>query len=159
MLKSKRSNYLIDKPFQIGFITRFVIIIVITIILAFFITGFYYWFVSYFGKYKLDSAVDYIYRGHKTHNGKKDGFKIYNYDLAKIQVYEEIDKMGKKTYRVYKIFNETPRQYKKDQVIEITDLTKLKPEIGEIRIRKTVFSIVFYPLLSRLKTKSGFSID
>ncbi len=53
--KSKRSNFLIDKPFQLGFIFRYLVIILLTIIIVLALIAAYYWFISNIGEYKLNT--------------------------------------------------------------------------------------------------------
>lgn len=143
MTKNKRSNYLIDKPFQIGFISRYVVIIIMVTILVFLATGTYYWIVSSFGKFKLDTAVTYSKRGYLTFNGKK----IYNYDKEKIQLYEDVDEFDQEIYRCYRTYEESTTRYKTGDIIETVDVTGLEPVIGKITKYTTRFKIIFFPLL------------
>jgi len=138
--KSKRKNYLIDKPFQIGFIFRFILIIIISVIIAFGIILFYYWFKSNVGEYKLDTSVILIYKGQI----KFKGSKVYKYPVEQIDVYEEVDNSGNKTYKCFKPY---ASKYKQGDVINNIDVSKLEPKIDAIRKNTTMFWIVFYPLL------------
>lgn len=141
--KSKRSNYLIDKPFQIGFIAKYVIIILLTVVVTFCIAALYYFQDSLLGSKKLDSAVEYKKRGIITYKGGK----VYSYEPEKIEVYESKDGDGNTVYRVY-----DPKQTKfaQNDIIEDIQLSYINDEnivYGPITHYTTRFHIVFFPLL------------
>ncbi|MCK4799235.1 MAG: hypothetical protein KAT05_17815 [Spirochaetes bacterium] len=143
MAKSRRSNYLIDKPFQLGFISRYVIIIIITIIAAFLATFCYYWIDSYIGKFKLNQSVIYMRRGHLTFQGKK----IYDYSKEKIKVYEDIDEFDNKVFKCYQSFDVSTTRYETGDIVLNVAEADLKPEIGSIKIPTSRFKMIFFPLL------------
>jgi len=137
---NKRKNYLIDKDFQLGFIFRFVVIIIITIVGAFFITGAYYWIVSNVGDLKLDTTIIYNKRDYI----KFDGKQVYDYPKEMIQIYEDKDLNGKTVYRCYNPFQSG---YKKGDIIENVDKHQIQPVIGMVSKSTTRFNIIFFPLL------------
>lgn len=144
MAKTRRTNYLIDKPFQIGFILRYVVIIISTIIIAFLLTGFYFWFVSSIGKFKLDTAVTYIERGQQTFQNKK----IFKYDKDNIKVYEDYDNnTKKKIYKCYQTYDVSTVKYQVDEIIPNIDESALEPDIGPITKTTTRFNIILFPLI------------
>ena len=143
MLKSKRSNYLIDKPFQIGFIFRFIVIIILTIIIVFGVTALYYWYLSNYSEMKLDTSLSYT----KLGQVKKEGHKVYIYEKEKIDVYEKIDNNGNKTYICNWIYQGADKKYKIGEVVENVDAKSLKTKIGPITYSTDRFKIMIFPLL------------
>jgi hypothetical protein len=141
--KSKRSNYLIDKPFQLGFITRYVLIIIITIIIVFGLTGLYYWYLSNISELKLNTSLTYIVQG----NMKKEGKQVYSYDKEKIEVYKDAEN-GKPIYKLYKTFSASEKQYTPDQVIENVDEKQLQPKIGPVTKHTDRFEIITPTLIA-----------
>jgi flagellar basal body-associated protein FliL len=140
--KSKRANYLIDKPFQLGFISRFVLIIIITIIVVFGLTGCYYWVLSNFGEFKLNTSLTYIQQGYI----KKDGKQVYSYDKEKIEVYKDtLD--GKPVYKAYRTFAASTNQYQPDTIVENVDEKQLQPKIGPVTQHTDRFKILIFPLI------------
>ncbi len=136
----KRKNYLIDKDFQLGFIFRFVVIIIITVIGAFAVTGIYYWIVSNVGDLKLDTTIIYNTRDYI----KTDGKQVFDYPKEMIQVYEDHDASGN---IVYKCYNPFQSKYNKGDVIENVSRSELQPVIGMVSKSTTRFNIIFFPLL------------
>ncbi len=144
MAKSKRSNYLIDKPFQLGFILRYVVIILFTMSVAFGVSAMYYFWDSMWGENKLDTQVNYYRRGQLTLTGNpSDSQKLFFYSKENMQVYKSTDASGK---TVYKSVRNTPNHAAND-VIEISDERDLEPDLGGILTVTTRFHIVIYPLL------------
>ena len=143
MAKSKRSNYLIDKSFQLGFISRYVFIILLTIIGVFFITGVYYWFFSSFGEFKLETIVTYIQQGHTVYEGKK----VYIYGKEEIQVIEDKDEKGNKIYRCHFKYANSTSPYKTGDIVGNISEVNLAPKIGSVQRTTTRFRIIFFPLL------------
>lgn len=141
--KHKRSNYLIDKSFQLGFITKFIVIVVLTILCAFSLTAGYYWIVSSVGEYKLDTAVTLIKRGQITYKGKP----VYNYDKEKIRIYEDFDESGKKIYKCFQTYPTSKTLYEPGDTVNNVDESATEPYIGAIKTQTSLFSIVFFPLL------------
>ena len=141
MAKSKRSNFLIDKPFQLGFIFRFLVIIILTIILVLTLIVIYYWFLSNFGEFKLNTSITYTTRGYVKFQGKQ----IYDYDKEQIQVIEDMDEKGNIVYRCHNPF--LSKKYKVGDIVENVSKSDLKPYIGSINRTTTRFKIILFPLI------------
>jgi len=139
--KSKRSNYLIDKPFQLGFIVRYVLIILLTMSTAFGVSALYYFWDSMWGENKLDSSVNFYRKGQMT---TASGNKIYHYDKEKIQVYESKDENGNVVYKVASTFGNNKFEMHDELELNQADLEKV---IGAVLTVTTRFNIVIYPLL------------
>ncbi len=139
MAKSKRSNYLIDKPFQLGFITRFLVIILITIFFIYLVVGFYYWFISSIGELKYDVNVIYSKRDYIKFKGNQ----VYDYPKEKIEIYKEITD-GKVIYKCYKPYLSN---YKQGDIIQNVSEADLKKLIGKVDKTTTPFKMIFFPLL------------
>jgi methyl-accepting chemotaxis protein len=77
--KKTRTNYLIDKPFQLGFIIKYVIIILLVVVVTFSVALLYYFQDSLLGTKRFDSSITYNVRGLRTFEGKQ----IYNYGIPK----------------------------------------------------------------------------
>lgn len=71
MSKYKRANYLIDKPFQLGFIAKYVIIIVLMVIITFGLSFLYYYWKSLVGENKYDTIVTVTTQGQKVYKEKR----------------------------------------------------------------------------------------
>lgn len=141
MAKSKRSNFLIDKPFQLGFIFRYLIIIILTIILVLVIIAAYYWVTSNIGEYKLNTSITYITRGNQKFQGKQ----IFDYEKEKIYVIEDMDDNGNIVYKCHKSFNS--EKYKVGDVVENISKDDIKPVIGPVNRTTTRFKIIIFPLI------------
>lgn len=141
MAKSKRSNFLIDKPFQLGFIFRYLVIIILTVIVVLALIAGYYWFVSNYGEFKLNTIITYTSRGYIKDQGKQ----IYEFDKEKILVIEEMDQSGNIIYKCYNPFSS--KKYKTGDIIENLSKNDLKPQIGSINRTTTRFWIILYPLI------------
>ncbi len=141
MAKSKRSNFLIDKPFQLGFIFRYLVIILLTIIIVLALIAAYYWFISNIGEYKLNTLITYVTRGYIKDQGKQ----IYEYDKEKILIIEDMDQSGNIIYKCYKPFDS--KKYKAGDIIENITKNDLKPQIGSINRTTTRFRIILFPLI------------
>ena len=138
MAKSKRTNYLIDKPFQIGFIVKYVLVLIITIVIFFGIVALYYFQSSFLGTNFLDQNITVQTRGQiKT----QDGYPVYLYDKEKIQVY----KKSGNSYFCYKSF-ENPNYTADDAVIGVSE-KDLEPLYGSIPKQTKMFYLVIFPLL------------
>ncbi|HPO49017.1 MAG TPA: hypothetical protein PLO89_01710 [Spirochaetota bacterium] len=141
MAKSKRSNYLIDKPFQLGFITKYLLVILVTVVLTFGILAAYYYQDSLLGTSRLDQNITINTRGHLK---SKDGNKIYMYDKEQVDVYEKTED-GKVVYVVEKSYANP--NLKVGDVIENVLVTQLEPKMGPLPITTKMFYIVIFPLL------------
>jgi hypothetical protein len=139
--KSKRSNFLIDKPFQLGFIFRYLVIIILTIILVLAVIAIYYWVVSNIGEYKLNTSITYVTRGIQKSQGKQ----IFDYGKEKIYVIEEMNDSGNIVYKCYKAFSS--EKYKPGDVVENISKDDLNPVIGPVTRTTTRFKIVIFPLI------------
>lgn len=139
MAKSKRSNYLIDVPFQLGFITRFVLIILITIIVSFGIVIGLFFVQSIYQK--LDLSVEIHRRGKIS---TINGYPVFDYDKEKIQIYEIKAKNGNSIFKCYDPFG---TNYKRDEVLNNVNSDDLKRAIGKNTIHTNLFFIILWPLL------------
>lgn len=140
MAKSnKRRNYLIDKPFQIGFILKYLFVILFTVFACFIVAAMYYYQDSFFGTKKLNQNIMVMTRGHKVN---EKGFKIYDYQDKKIHVYEEVTN-GETIFKVENPFN---TNYKKGDIVNVSK-TELTPSMGLIPKSTKLFHIVIFPLL------------
>jgi len=139
--KAKRVNYLIDKPFQIGFILRFLLVILMTIGFCFGVIALYYYQDSLLGTNKLDQNVSIKTRGHQK---TPDGNKIYLYDKEKIEIFEKFEK-GKKVFYCENPFINT--KYTKGSLVENVNELELDPKMGPIPNETKMFFIVIFPLL------------
>jgi len=135
MIKSKRSNYLIDKPFQIGFIVKYVLIIVITVIIVFSLFIAYYYTMDKIKK--LETVITISQRGLVKYKGSQ----VFGYDNERIQIYKDSD--GK--FKCYKKF--ASEKYNEGDTVESVDESTLKAVYGPIAKVATRFSIIFWPLL------------
>lgn len=140
MAKSKRSNFLIDRPFQLGFIFRYLIIIILTIILVLAIIAVYYWIVSNVGEYKLNTTITYITRGNMKFQGKQ----IYDYEKEMIHIIEDMDDNGNIIYKCQNSFSS--KKYKAGDIVENVSKADLKPLIGSVNRTTTRFKILIFPL-------------
>ena len=140
MGKNKRSNYLIDKSFQLGFILRFMLIIIVSIAIVFFATVLYYYIVSNVGEFKLNTSLTYSRRGYIEHQGNQ----VYNYDKEQIEVYEKSES-GNKVYICYN--NKQNSNYKVGDIVPDVIESSLEKKIGPVTRTTTRFRIIFYPLL------------
>ncbi len=141
MAKTKRSNFLIDKPFQLGFIFRYLVIIILTIILVLALIAAYYWFVSNYGEFKLNSSITYTTRGYIKSKGKQ----VYNFDAEEIQVIEDMDENGNIIYKCHNSFKS--KKYTEGDIVENVSKNDLKPYIGSINKTTTRFKIILFPLV------------
>jgi hypothetical protein len=139
--KSKRTNYLIDKPFQLGFIVKYVLVLIITIVIFFGLVGLYYFQSSFLGSNFLDQNITIQTRGQLT---TQNGNKIFLYDKEKIQVYEKIDN-GSKSYFCYKPFDNP--KFKTDDAVTGISEKDIEALMGSIPQQTKMFFIVIYPLL------------
>lgn len=135
MVKSKRSNYLIDKPFQLGFILRYVIIVLITVIVVFSLFLLYY---SIMDKVKkLDTSIVLTQRGQV----KYKGMPVFDYQKESITVYRDNDG----SYKCYQPFNSL--KYKENDIIEGITEADIVPVVGPVPKVVTRFELLFWPLL------------
>jgi len=134
MAKSKRSNYLIDKSFQLGFILRYVLIILITVIIIFSLFMAYFLIIEKIKK--LDTSIIISQKGPI----KFKGFQVYDFVKEKIYIYKDAD--GK--FRCNKPFDST--KYKEGDVVEQVDESTITPLMGSVPRVTSRFEIVFLPL-------------
>jgi methyl-accepting chemotaxis protein len=143
MASSKRKKYLIDKPFQLGFISKYVVIIIVTIICVFCLTVLYYWIFSFVGDYKLDRVVQYQQQELMKYEKKQ----IYSYEKERIEVYADNDASGQKVYRCYRIIpGESTKTYNRGDIIDNIDEKSLIPKIGPKIHITTFYYIVLWPM-------------
>ncbi len=141
MAKSKRSNYLIDKPFQLGFITKYLLVVLITVIVVFGFLAAYYFQDSLLGTQRLNQNIIIKTRGHlKT----QDKYEIYEYEKEKVDVYKKVED-GVTTYVVYKAYDNT--NLKSGDVIADVVVSQLEPKMGAIDVVTKMFYVVILPLL------------
>ena len=154
MEKFRRRNYLIDKPFQFGFIVRYMIIVVVTISISIGITATYYWVNSSFGIFRLNRVLSYSRQGQETAEGKL----IYVYEKESVDVIKE----SPGEYRCYFKYAGAADSIKIGDTVQIADKTLLKPKIVPITKITTRFKIVFLPLvftgIALILIQSVFSI-
>lgn len=141
MAKSKRSNYLIDKPFQLGFITKYLLVILVTVILTFGVLAMYYYQDSLLGTNRLDQDITIKTRGNQK---TIEGYKIYKYDKEQIDLYEKSED-GKKIYVVVNPY--TNANYKAGDIVENVLVGQLEEKMGPIPVQTKMFYIVIFPLL------------
>lgn len=163
MYKSKRKNYLIDKPFQLGFIFKYLSVILITVIFCFGLTALYYYYDNLFGDNKVEESVTIMYHAplhiefSEKDDGKfkisdKEGYPIYNLENKELTVYKDKDGTYKNLNRNLSRYNPSiyrNTMYESDEVIELTDEEIKKLEIVRGPFEKTTqrFFIVVPPLL------------
>lgn len=144
-MQNKRSNYLIDKPFQLGFIVKYLLVIIFTVILCFFLAAAWFYYKSLFGENILNQRVTVKERREKTWEGNQ----IYNYDKEKIVVYEFYD--SKLKLKVYKKLDDRVKMgLIKDadgETIENIDTTALEKTSAPLEKNTNIFAIVIPPLL------------
>ncbi|HOJ64067.1 MAG TPA: hypothetical protein PLE45_06565 [Spirochaetota bacterium] len=144
-MNNKRSNYLIDKPFQIGFIVKYLLVIIFTVILCFIIAAGWFYYKSLFGDNILNQRVTIKEKRERTWEGNK----IYNYDKDQIVVYEFYDSKTKQ--KVYKKLDERIKMgLIKDadgEVVENVDTAALEKTSIPMEKNTNIFAIVIPPLL------------
>ena len=144
-MQNKRSNYLIDKPFQLGFIVKYLLVIIFTVILCFFLAAAWFYYKSLFGENILNQRVTVKERREKTWEGNQ----IYNYDKEKIVVYEFYDsKLKSKVYK--KLDDRVKMGLIKDadgETIENIDTTALEKTSVPLEKNTNIFAIVIPPLI------------
>lgn len=138
MTKSKRTNYLIDKPFQIGFIVKYLLTILLTVVAIFlFATGWLY-YKSLFG----DNIFNQIVTIKKRSNTTIEGYKKFSYNAESIIVY----KKGQE-YFVYDPKGKAEEGLKRDDLIMVDDEKSLEEFYGPEEIRTNLFKVIVPPLL------------
>ncbi len=142
---NKRSNYLIDKPFQLGFIVKYLLVIIFTVILCFIIAAGWFYYKSLFGENILNQRVTIKEKREKTWEGNK----IYNYDKEQIVIYEFYDSKTKS--KVYKKLDERVKMgLIKDadgETVENVDVATLERTSVPLEKNTNIFAIVIPPLL------------
>jgi methyl-accepting chemotaxis protein len=138
--KYKRTNYLIDKPFQLGFIFKYLLVIICTVAVCFLLAVGWFYYRSLYGENILNEIVVIQMRSNKT----KDGYYKYLYDKEKIIVYK-VNEKGNVKYYVYD--NKGNENYHKNQIVAIDDENALHSYASGEEIRTNVFSVVIPPLL------------
>lgn len=134
-MQSKRRNYLIDKPFQLGFIFRYVFIVLISVIAVFCLFLLYHYLNDKIKK--LDEVITVTQRGHI----KYKGMPVFDYPKESIHVYK--DKEG--NYRCYQPFNS--QKYKAEDIIKEIDEKEVIPLLGPVPKVVSRFELLFWPLL------------
>ncbi len=146
MAKSKRKNYLIDKPFQLGFIFKYLVVILITVFICFGVTALYFYYDNLFGDNKLNESIIIKYNGPmKT----EDGNYLFNQDDLKVTVYKTTEN-GVDTYKIYRPYDSnTDEKYLPGNEITLTDKEKKDLKVATESKQKVTqrFFIVIYPLL------------
>lgn len=142
MTKYKRSNYLIDKPFQIGFIVKFLIVIIITVLIVFAGVIAYYYMTSIYGEGFLNQNVVIASRTNMTKNGNK----LYQYDVEKIIIYEVIEN-GSKIYKCYDP-KSNEKGFKKDDIVPNVQESALGDYYEASTKTTKIFYIILFPLLA-----------
>ncbi len=158
--KNKRGNYLIDKPFQISFILRFLVVILVTVALCFVAFAVYYFQDSLLGINKLNQDIEIIKRGYSTITGFQEGSIIYTYDMGTktyddgfgneieqeigIEVYKEIDESGNVKYICFNPLSSA--DFKKGDEVSNVDPTRLTKKEGQVKKRTKMFFLVIGPL-------------
>ncbi|HBD93314.1 MAG: hypothetical protein A2015_10040 [Spirochaetes bacterium GWF1_31_7] len=155
MSQSKRRNYLIDKPFQLGFIVKYLIVILITVIFCFGVTAVYFYYDNLFGDNKLNETVIIKYNGPvKTNSEGKNLVKngkyfLYDNQELKITVFKT-ELLGEKEYQVFRPFSgNEDEQYLQGRIISLTDsqIKDLVITTGPQEKITQQFFIVIYPLV------------
>lgn len=161
MVKSKRKNYLIDKPFQLGFIFKYLLVILITVLFCFGVTALHYYYDNLFGDNKVRESVTIKY--HKPLKVKiadsgdvkineKVGYWVYNLESKGITVYQLED-------GTYKVLNQNVGRYNPSiysneaysdgNTVELSsiEVEELKQAWGPFEKQTQRFFIVIFPLL------------
>jgi hypothetical protein len=141
----KRSNYLINKEFQLGFIFRYVAIIILTIVVVTSAIITYYWIVSSVGTFKLNESFFYNYQGQMTYGNNK--LKVYNYNKENIRVYQDVNEVGEKVYKCWMTYDQSAPIYKTGDIVNNVDEKDLEPYITRLQKTMNRFQIIFIPLL------------
>lgn len=163
MYKSKRRNYLIDKPFQLGFIFKYLSVILITVIFCFGLTALYYYYDNLFGDNKVNESVTIKYHAplhieiSERGDGKfkisdKEGCPIYNLDIRDLTVYKDKDGTYKNLNRDLFRYNSSIYRnttHESDEVIDLTDeeIKMLEVARGPFEKQTQRFFIIIPPLL------------
>lgn len=166
MYKSKRKNYLIDKPFQLGFIFKYLFVILITVVFCFGLTALYYYYDNLFGDNKIKESVTITYGApmyieiSERGDGRieifekkaKRGCPIYNLDIKELTVYKDKDGTYKNLNRFLNDHNPSVYRnmtYESDEVIDLTDeeIKLLEVAIGPFKKQTQRFFIIVPPLL------------
>lgn len=163
MSKSKRKNYLIDKPFQLGFIFKYLSVILITVIFCFGLTALYFYYDNLFGDNKVNESVTIKYHAplhieiSERGDGKfkisnKEGCPIYNLNIKELTVYKDKDGTYKNLNRDLLRYNPSIYRnttYESDEVIDLTDeeIKMLEVVRGPFEKQTQRFFIVVPPLL------------
>lgn len=167
MSQSKRRNYLIDKPFQIGFILKYLVVILLTVFLCFGVTAIYFYYDNLFGENRVNETVIVKYRRplkavekiDKDTNMKtmviaeKGGYSMFNSDELGVTLYRDEN-------NVYKVFDfnlagrQTPNimrneAYAPNQVVSLSPAQEqaLVTPWGPFEKTTQRFFIVIYPLV------------
>ena len=145
IVTNKRFNYLIDKPFQIGFIVKYLLVIIFTVFLCFVVAAGWFYYKSLFGDNILNQRVTIKERRERTWGGNK----IYNYDKEQIVVYEFYDSKSKS--KVYKKLDERVKMgLIKDvdgEVVQNVDTSLLEKTSIPMERNTNIFAIVIPPLI------------
>ena len=140
MAKLKRQNYLIDKTFQLGFIGKYLMIILLTVVFCFGFVAFYYYQATLFGSKRLDQNVEIKTRSFTT----AEGYKIFKYEKEQIDIYEKTENGVTEYYCLNPYDNET---IKVGQIVNNVDINELTPgSITSIKVTN-LFSIIIFPLI------------
>jgi hypothetical protein len=139
--KTKRTNYLIDKPFQIGFIIKYVLVLIVTIIIFFGLVALYYFQSSFLGTNFLDQNITVQTRGQiKTAAGNP----VFFYNKEKIQIYQTTENNTKK-YFCYKAFDNP--NFTADKEVTGVSENDVEQVLGPITKQTKMFYLVIFPLI------------
>jgi len=160
--KNKRGNYLIDKPFQINFIIRFLLVILITVLLSFVGFAIYYFQDSLLGISKLNQDIEIIKKGYSTISGFQGDSPVFeyvkgtkSYDNGEgtsieeddiILICKEIDGSGNVTYKEVFPPPYGSMSYRIGEEVKDIDPTKLIKKEGQVKKRTKMFYLIIGPL-------------
>ena len=155
MSQSKRRNYLIDKPFQLGFIFKYLVVILITVLFCFGVTAIYFYYDNLFGDNKLNETVIIKYNGpNKTDDGlriQRNGrYELKDHDERMLTVFQPNEYEKTNTYVVFRPYSSNmDEQYAPGSLVEFDDSEKaaLKTNTGPQERTTQRFFIVIFPLI------------
>lgn len=154
MSQSKRRNYLIDKPFQLGFILKYLLVVLVTVIFCFAVTAVYFYYDNLFGDNKLNETVIIKFNGpNKTDNGitlsRNGKYQLFNHADLMVTVFQPEGVSGSQ-YKVYRPFSaNTDERFSQGSIITLTDaqVRELSVDTGPQERYTQRFFIVIYPLI------------
>ncbi|MCG8569213.1 MAG: hypothetical protein MJB14_03660 [Spirochaetes bacterium] len=140
MKTSKRLIYLIDKSFQLNFIGKYLVIIILTVLFCFGLAALYYYQLSILGANKLDQNIEIKSRSYIT----SQGYPIFKYDTEEIDVYL-IKKQNKKEYFCLNPYS-NPNYQIDDPVLNVDESALNPTYTTNIKVTK-MFYVVIFPIL------------